>query len=591
MPEACDLALRQLSDLLAGDAAESAALDRHLSACDACYRQAVKLFRQDRAFSQMAARARPLAISLPRRRRWVLPVFAAAAALLIGGFFLVFHRDGDIILEVATGEVFGAGVGDAIRPGQTVETGGGGRAVLRFGDQSRVELAEKAVVAAQEGKRLRIDRGAISATVTPQSQAMVFETKAGEARVLGTSLRIVVDPDFPQMRLEVTEGKVRLLRWADQKTVDVPAGHFAVAAEGVDLALRPLASGKSPSDLLQLDYSVLRGMLQLRAKTWATLPWVVSLSEAREKAAREGKPIFMIQASGHPLGYVGTNAVIARENVLNDPEIAKIIAEKFVPLALDNQVVPNMSVEERAWLQQFDSGLSTDTYGLGAFTADGKKLATGQIYELPQMRRFLDVALKTFRPGTDPIPPLAGSAPQLPPEGGALVRVTWKAFFDDPEPRGPASSGKYEKRFQESLGSDRLWIRKDEVTLLAQGIFPATLKSRMLRFNFNVLLTGNLKWMDVTMAEGRIRGAARAEDGRQMALQGLVAVKDGKLVRFELLARGEGSRSAQDGFKASLTVAPSGRRVPTAVLFELADPADPLDRIAPHGARQSGYLR
>src|SRR5689334_6411101 len=66
---------------------------------------------------------------------------------------------------------------------------------------------------------------------------MVIATPHGEARIVGTTLALSVEA--ASTRLDVLEGKVRLSRpgaaWAD-----VIGGHFAVAAEGVDLAARPL---------------------------------------------------------------------------------------------------------------------------------------------------------------------------------------------------------------------------------------------------------------------------------------------------------------------------------------------------------------
>jgi hypothetical protein len=37
-------------------------------------------------------------------------------------------------------------------------------------------------------------------------------------------------------------------------------------------------------------------------EAWRTIPWKVSLLEAREQAVREKKPIFMWSMDGHPLG-------------------------------------------------------------------------------------------------------------------------------------------------------------------------------------------------------------------------------------------------------------------------------------------------
>jgi hypothetical protein len=35
---------------------------------------------------------------------------------------------------------------------------------------------------------------------------------------------------------------------------------------------------------------------------WDRIPWQISLTEAREQAARQGKPILLWEMDGHPLG-------------------------------------------------------------------------------------------------------------------------------------------------------------------------------------------------------------------------------------------------------------------------------------------------
>ena len=37
---------------------------------------------------------------------------------------------------------------------------------------------------------------------------------------------------------------------------------------------------------------------------WASVPWMASLWAARDRAAREGKPILLWEMDGHPLGCV-----------------------------------------------------------------------------------------------------------------------------------------------------------------------------------------------------------------------------------------------------------------------------------------------
>ena len=41
-----------------------------------------------------------------------------------------------------------------------------------------------------------------------------------------------------------------------------------------------------------------------RELTWTKIPWMTSLWEARQRAAREGKPILLWEMDGHPMGCV-----------------------------------------------------------------------------------------------------------------------------------------------------------------------------------------------------------------------------------------------------------------------------------------------
>jgi hypothetical protein len=141
-----------------------------------------------------------------------------------------------------------------LRAGQGIETAGPqASAVLRFPDGTTVELSSATRVEGVEdspaGKRLFLRRGRAAALVPrqPEGRPMVFATPQGEARVLGTSLKILVDNGLKgSTRLEVHEGKVRLTR-SDGASVEVVAGHYAVAAAGVDLAAKPLPSPGEPA--------------------------------------------------------------------------------------------------------------------------------------------------------------------------------------------------------------------------------------------------------------------------------------------------------------------------------------------------------
>src|SRR5207247_647116 len=121
------------------------------------------------------------------------------------------------------------------------------RAVVKFPDGTRMELGEKTSIARISdragaggiGKWIELTEGAlaIEAAHQPAERAMAITTPHGEARVVGTTLRLSVEKE--STRLEVVEGKVRLSRLG-VPAADVVGGHFAVAADGVELAARPL---------------------------------------------------------------------------------------------------------------------------------------------------------------------------------------------------------------------------------------------------------------------------------------------------------------------------------------------------------------
>ena len=51
-------------------------------------------------------------------------------------------------------------------------------------------------------------------------------------------------------------------------------------------------------------FDSLRSQLRLKNNPWATVPWKVSVSEARELAAGSRKPIFLVVNTGNCLGFV-----------------------------------------------------------------------------------------------------------------------------------------------------------------------------------------------------------------------------------------------------------------------------------------------
>ncbi len=116
-------------------------------------------------------------------------------------------------------------------------------ALVEFADGTRIRLeGDSAVdrITSDPAKRVVLRSGSlwVEAARQPAGRPMICETPQAEACVLGTVFSLKVDGE--STRLEVREGKVRLTRLRDRRSVVVLSGQYAVAAPGVELAARPL---------------------------------------------------------------------------------------------------------------------------------------------------------------------------------------------------------------------------------------------------------------------------------------------------------------------------------------------------------------
>lgn len=59
----------------------------------------------------------------------------------------------------------------------------------------------------------------------------------------------------------------------------------------------------APDGLSTAEYDQLHRDLRLKNKPWASVPWKGSITEAREAALQEKKPIFMMVDTGNPIGF------------------------------------------------------------------------------------------------------------------------------------------------------------------------------------------------------------------------------------------------------------------------------------------------
>jgi hypothetical protein len=75
------------------------------------------------------------------------------------------------------------------------------------------------------------------------------------------------------------------------------------AALVADQLGRTFAGEASSAAVTTAEFKRLAGELDLKSQPWAKIPWKVSVTEARQLAAKERKPIFLVVNTGNCLGW------------------------------------------------------------------------------------------------------------------------------------------------------------------------------------------------------------------------------------------------------------------------------------------------
>jgi hypothetical protein len=188
------------------------------------------------------------------------PKTPGETAVAVAGIAAVESVEGDAFVVDAAGRR-PARAGTPLLAGQGLDAPRG--AVFSFADGTRISLAAAEVRDLQEGrkprgKRLTLLRGAVELGVArqPADQPFAVVTPHAEVRVLGTSFRVSVAPDGKRTLVDVDEGKVRVVRARDGKSVDLAAGQAVDVGPEPALAARPT----DPDDVvLSAERAVLAG--------------------------------------------------------------------------------------------------------------------------------------------------------------------------------------------------------------------------------------------------------------------------------------------------------------------------------------------
>ena len=347
-----------------------------------------------------------------------------------------------------------------------------------------------------------------------------------------------------------------------------------------------------------------------RNEAWRSLPWTPSVLEARAKALREKKPVYLWAAVGHPLG-AGSAHVIVDRTLFRDERVLERLRGKFISVAVDQTYQRNQHDREGDFYRSIvvqgpRNNLKANTAGHYAFAPDGKLLGFAAEDVLPDdFVKLLDRALAEFQ--FVDAPALENATPdryyhRAFPEGGLAVIVTAKVLGG----YGPTDDRRV-ATVQEAIGCDYLWIRKDEAEALATGSLPESLRIRMLQWHLTTPNVGaawgwareEIQKGELRLSDGRLSGSFRLAaapgskgftNGRgfEGSFAGVLESKGGKVTRFDLVARGIAWGKHENGGW------PPRTNYPLAVAFTLADDADPIARrVPPNGMRapEDGYLR
>lgn len=305
-----------------------------------------------------------------------------------------------------------------------------------------------------------------------------------------------------------------------------------------------------------------------------------------------------------------------------DPKIIELAKTKFIPVTGDDWYQRRRQDDEGEFFRRVASqgprkGVGGATrQGIYTLTADGELLEfknAGQDVEATrqQLRKALEkwaaMPEDRRRPGAVTIPehgPLDEKFVRKPPEGGLILKVHGRILDrkDREYVRGecPSAGGMKASR-------DFLWLTPTETQSLIpvktevgySYAVPAAISRRIARFHLidntrgepifwkradvkEIMMTLTVTAVDTLRLDGRVRIDA-GERGYEAVLGGLLHFKDGKFDQIDVVAVGE--HWGDDSVTRS--GARPGRTL-LGVAFSLADPARPIERIPPQGAREWG---
>ncbi len=146
---------------------------------------------------------------------------------------------GRVFHDLSAGAELAGGTVEGMTPGSWFE--------LTFNDGSTVTISGNStlIFSDRRQKELHLKEGTLSSNVKrqPPGKPMLIYTRSAMIEVLGT--RFEVEAELAATTVNVSEGSVRVKRFSDGSTVDVPARHRLIAAADREMLPEPVPKSVS----------------------------------------------------------------------------------------------------------------------------------------------------------------------------------------------------------------------------------------------------------------------------------------------------------------------------------------------------------
>lgn len=255
----------------------------------------------------------------PRFNAFLVPLAVAAALLVVAGVYFAYQPETPpelvaVLTELraadgsASADISGkpAQAGAKVAPGQTLTLAEDTQASFRYPDGTRVDLSAGSRVAlvrpdSPAAKHLKLERGALTADVTPQpaNAPLVASTTLARATVRGTLFTVTAGA--AETRLDVRRGRVELERLTDGADVMVTEGQFAVAGTDASVALVAKASAAQMTSVAR-DATPEDFLARVYTKGNAKLPYRLFVPPSKDPARKYPLVLFL-----HGIGEKGND--------------------------------------------------------------------------------------------------------------------------------------------------------------------------------------------------------------------------------------------------------------------------------------------